>query len=273
VVSNAVRVVDGLLRTVSESDAHPGNRAVEPNGRGRQRLTSGEIQERSRSTEQAVHGGSDAMVSPVGTAEWADAETHRVARSDLARTLEGKQSPRKERAVYGWQQSMPLRTRQRSKASRSRVVGKQLIHFFCVPKAQRRGGNGRSDADRRSRSNAAKAAGGGTSSRGVRCVAGKRRAHHRQSERRLSGRRGAASGGQATETRRTPSGTGMQQARNPCAEETVEVVRNHEDGTRLTDWHPSAEGGGNVTGSGCTGGLAGDRRASRGNPGRSEEGR
>jgi hypothetical protein len=44
----------------------------------------------------------------------------------------------------------------------------------------------------------------------------------------------------------------MQQARDLCAEETVEVVRNHEDGTGPTDWHPEAEGGGNVAGSGRT---------------------
>jgi hypothetical protein len=45
----------------------------------------------------------------------------------------------------------------------------------------------------------------------------------------------------------------MQQARNPCAKEAVEVVRNHEGGTRPTDWFPSAEGGGDVTGSRRTG--------------------
>ena len=35
----------------------------------------------------------------------------------------------------------------------------------------------------------------------------------------------------AMETQRTPFGTGMQQAREPSVEQTVEVVRNHEGGT------------------------------------------
>jgi hypothetical protein len=39
------------------------------------------------------------------------------------------------------------------------------------------------------------------------------------------------SGGCRCETRRTPSGTGMQQARDSSAEQAVEVVQNHEDGT------------------------------------------
>jgi hypothetical protein len=36
------------------------------------------------------------------------------------------------------------------------------------------------------------------------------------------------------------------------AEQTVEVVRNHEDGTGPCGWHRVAEGGGNVSGSGRT---------------------
>lgn len=45
--------------------------------------------------------------------------------------------------------------------------------------------------------------------------------------------------GEATDTRRTPAGCGMQQARGPRAEQAVMVVGNHEDGTRRSrgsDW-------------------------------------
>lgn len=73
------------------------------------------------------------------------------------------------------------------------------------------------------------------------------------SESRFHDRGSAASARPATETRRTPSGTGMQQARNPCAGKAVEVVQNHEDGTRPTDWHPPAEGDGDIAGSERTG--------------------
>jgi hypothetical protein len=52
--------------------------------------------------------------------------------------------------------------------------------------------------------------------------------------------------------RRTPVGSGMQQARNPSAEKAVEVVRNHEDGTCFLDGLQEAEAGGNVGGSGRT---------------------
>lgn len=69
------------------------------------------------------------------------------------------------------------------------------------------------------------------------------------SESRFHDRGSAASARPATETRRTPSGSGMQQARNLCAEEAVEVVQNHEGGTRPADWHPTAEGDGDIAGS------------------------
>jgi hypothetical protein len=38
------------------------------------------------------------------------------------------------------------------------------------------------------------------------------------------------------------AGSGVQQTRNPSAEETVEVARNHEGGTGLDGWHHRAEG-------------------------------
>jgi hypothetical protein len=38
------------------------------------------------------------------------------------------------------------------------------------------------------------------------------------------------------------AGSGVQQTRTPSAEETVGVVRNHEDGTRLDGWYRRAEG-------------------------------
>jgi len=41
-------------------------------------------------------------------------------------------------------------------------------------------------------------------------------------------------------------GSGMQQARKALAEETVEVVRNHEDGTSLSDGSEGSKGDGNV---------------------------
>jgi len=46
----------------------------------------------------------------------------------------------------------------------------------------------------------------------------------------------------AEETRRTSSGTEMQHAREPAAEKTVEVVRNHGGGTGPIGWHRSADG-------------------------------
>lgn len=42
-------------------------------------------------------------------------------------------------------------------------------------------------------------------------------------------------------TQRTPSDTGVQYLWNSSAEETVEVVRNHEDGTGRSVWQPTAE--------------------------------
>jgi hypothetical protein len=150
----------------------------------------------------------------------------------------GKRSPRKERAADDRQRSEvatdpPAEQRLEVEGRRERAV------HSASPEAQRRGGNG---ARRRATNAAAmqQAAGGGTSSRGVRCVAGTRRTAPQASEPRPSGRGGAASGRQATETRRTPSGTGMQQARNLCAEEAVEVVRNHEDGTSALAWQPAS---------------------------------
>jgi hypothetical protein len=52
----------------------------------------------------------------------------------------------------------------------------------------------------------------------------------------------------ADETRRNPMnpmvGSGMQQACKPPVEQAVEVVRNHEDGTRSGLGKPDAEGSG-----------------------------
>jgi hypothetical protein len=58
-------------------------------------------------------------------------------------------------------------------------------------------------------------------------------------------RRGKCAGLRAVaqETLRTPwSAEGCNKPSSRSAEKTVEVVRNHEGGTRLRDWHPGAEG-------------------------------
>jgi hypothetical protein len=39
------------------------------------------------------------------------------------------------------------------------------------------------------------------------------------------------------------AGSRVQQTCSPGAEQTVEVVRNHEDGTRVDGWHRRPEGG------------------------------
>lgn len=46
------------------------------------------------------------------------------------------------------------------------------------------------------------------------------------------------------------TGSGMQQARDLRAEETVEVVRNHADGTGFRGWHLGTEARSNARGSG-----------------------
>jgi hypothetical protein len=76
-------------------------------------------------------------------------------------------------------------------------------------------------------------------------------------------------GSSGTETQRTPSGTGMQQARD------LECGVNRRGGEKprgrnaQAGWHRSAEGGGNVTGSGRTRGLP-DEGHTRTNPTRGE---
>jgi hypothetical protein len=49
-------------------------------------------------------------------------------------------------------------------------------------------------------------------------------------------------GRRESETRRTLAGSGMQQAHDTQREQAVEVVRNHEGGTRPGAWQCSAEG-------------------------------
>jgi hypothetical protein len=51
-------------------------------------------------------------------------------------------------------------------------------------------------------------------------------------------------------------GSGMQQARDLRAEEPVEVVRNHEDGTGFRGWHLGTEAHGNMLGSGRSDGVS-----------------
>lgn len=80
----------------------------------------------------------------MGAAEWADAETHRVARLGLARTLEGRQSPRKERAAVDWQRSKVATDPTTEQGLE--VEGRRVSHCFRTAgstKAQRRGGKGR----------------------------------------------------------------------------------------------------------------------------------
>jgi len=84
-------------------------------------------------------------------------------------------------------------------------------------------------------------------SRGVRSVAGKVRMSSRPGW-FASGAPGSPIGN-ATNPR---TGSGMQQARDLRAEETVEVVRNHEDGTGFRRWLSGTEAHGDVGGSGCS---------------------
>jgi hypothetical protein len=51
-------------------------------------------------------------------------------------------------------------------------------------------------------------------------------------------------------------GSGMQQARDLRAEEPVEVVRNHEDGTGFRGWHLGTEAHGNMLGSRRSDGMS-----------------
>jgi len=88
------------------------------------------------------------------------------------------------------------------------------------------------------------AAGGGTSSRGVKAQPGKPPSdqtflHAGCFWQALSSDRGAEEEWSTdAETLRTPSGTGMQQAWNPFVEKTVGVVQNHEGGTSRPERHP-----------------------------------
>jgi hypothetical protein len=59
------------------------------------------------------------------------------------------------------------------------------------------------------------------------------------------------------------AGSGMQQARRARAEQTAEVVRNHEGGTRWSGWSPLPEARGDASGSGREGGGAGARLEQR----------
>ena len=140
----AGQVADGLFRTVSESEAHPGDRAGQPNGRGRQRWSLVKARGGCGRRSRRNRDGSDVGAGPVGEAEWADAETQRVAKRSLARTLEGRQSPRKERAAVDWQRSgaaTDLPAEQRLEVEGRRAS--QCLRTSGSAEAQRRGGNGR----------------------------------------------------------------------------------------------------------------------------------
>jgi hypothetical protein len=69
----------------------------------------------------------------------------------------------------------------------------------------------------------------GESSKGSRCVAGAAPPEPKGPGPTLGASRNATN---------PTAGSGMQQARRACAEQAVEVVRNHEDGTRWSGWSP-----------------------------------
>lgn len=137
----------------------------------------------------------------------AEAETLRVDSWKPARNPGGERSPWKKRAAVHWQRWWPQRTRQRSKASRSRVTANDIGNGA-------RSGGTTARGQRPQRCGAA--AGGGTSSRGV----NERSRGSLPPTRPPSPAdyscgcclRAAGEWSQVAETLRTPSGTGMQQA-------------------------------------------------------------
>jgi len=86
---------------------------------------------------------------------------------------------------------------------------------------------------------------GWNSSRGVKCVAGNAPASPDLPV--STGWNGSSEAGNTTDLM---TGSGMQQARDLRAEETIEVVQNHEDGTGLRSGIFATEAGSNACGSG-----------------------
>jgi len=148
-----------------------------------------------------------------------------------------------------------LRTRQRSKASKSRVVGsRQRFGAVCWRRRNDREatavvtryGCGRVDFFEGCETRC----GGSRGSASMDDVAFGRRGCLRVA--------GLPSGGNqasvdAANKRSEPClASGCNTPERSSAEQAVEVVRNHEDGTRSCGWRRAAEGGGNVSGSGRT---------------------
>jgi len=139
------------------------------------------------------------------TAHRAGVETHRGEDRNRPENPGGERSPWKERATARWQRRRSQRTRQRSKASRSRVAEQDTGNG--VPRG---GATTRGQRPQR----CGTAADGGTSSRGVKAQSGKwpiRPDLHRPPD--LSGGtcfRAEEEWSTVVETLRTPSGTGMQ---------------------------------------------------------------
>jgi hypothetical protein len=185
------------------------------------------------------------------TAHRAGVETHRGEDRNRPENPGGERSPWKERATARWQRRRSQRTRQRSKASRSRVAEQDTGNG--VPRG---GTTTRGQRPQR----CGTAAEGGTSSRGVKAQSGKRPNDQTSIARQIyqvgpafgqrrSGRRtrkrceplpvpGCNRPG--THSRRKPSGW--------C--ETTRAERVDRIGIR------SIEGGGNVIGSGREGGMS-----------------
>jgi hypothetical protein len=76
-------------------------------------------------------------------------------------------------------------------------------------------------------------------------------------ETRCGGSRGSPFTVDAANKRSEPClASGCNTPERSSAEQAVEVVRNHEDGTRSCGWRRAAEGGGDVSGSGRTGAMS-----------------
>jgi hypothetical protein len=165
----------------------------------------------------------------------------------------GDQSPWKERV---------LARRQRCAGATDPAVEQRLVvegrRSPADSSARLRRSNG---AEATQRGDASAAAAGGTSSRGVKGVAGIPRACRtsavvfgRRSTERSSTRANAANPFRHRDATSPDPWPVFRLAVEPSgsalAEQTVEVVQNHEGGTRPVGWHRRAEGGGDVAGSG-----------------------
>jgi len=169
------------------------------------------------------------------------------------RLAEGPRRGRKPRKEQGAASPATVErapgTRRWSKASRSTLRSRRIGRGRLWQRRrgrpvrhgrrERRGGNGRGDAVRLSQ----------RFFEGMEASRGMRRTSRKQAGLGFAERRCGEQ-----ETRRTPVGSGMQQARDLRAEEPVEVVRNHEDGTGFRGWHLGTEAGRKARGSGRSAG-------------------